>query len=108
MLSSWKCEHCDLFNPSERIKCQACFNKQTKSSPLDQIMHEQDLLFNGFMRTEIVNQITQSNIMTTDVINVCHQFFELNIFTLMKETVIEDTKHYHSATTTNKAPLPKR
>ena len=92
MLSSWKCVHCDLFNPSKRMECQACFNKQTKASALDQIMHEQQLLFDGFMRTEILNQISNklSNIVATDVINVCHQFFELNIFTLMNEIQIED------------------
>ena len=87
MLNWWKCTHCELSNFAEKQQCQACFKKKTKTSSLDQIMHDQRLLFDGFLRMEILNHLTQnsSKLLSHDVINLCHTFYILKIESLMKD-----------------------
>ena len=87
MFSFWKCGRCQLFNSEDRNNCQACFNEQTQLSPLGHIMHEQSLLFHGYIRMHILNDLfTQTfNIISIDVINLCYEFYKLDIKTLMIE-----------------------
>ena len=88
MLSWWKCAHCDLFNNANNKHCQACFN-EAELSPLQQIMHEQNLLFDGFMRMKILKNISQpfSKLIARDVIKLCHKFSILVIDLLIKNTL---------------------
>ena len=51
----------------------------------DELMNIQRLLFDGYMRTEILLNFKSelSNIMTDDVINLCNKFFVVNIDEMM-------------------------
>ena len=56
----------------------------------DELMHIQKILFDGYMRTEILMNFKSklSNIMTDDVINLCNKFFVLNIDEMMNKIKI--------------------
>ena len=52
-----------------------------------EIMHAQKLLFDGFLRIEILNTLSNETrkIASNDVINLCHAFFKLEIKSLMDQ-----------------------
>ena len=80
MLSLWKCEGCGLKNYSENKQCQACFNTATTLSPIDQIVYEQRILFDGFLRIEIFNGETAEFLLVPqDIITLCNTFYEIDI-----------------------------
>ena len=58
----------------------------TQSIQLDDILHQQNLLFDGFVRTEILNNLSNvfQKLLTQDVIKLCSTFYELNIKLLSK------------------------
>ena len=91
MFSWWKCKYCDLLNLEDNNQCQACFNLKIQLSPIEHIMAEQQLLFDGFLRMEILNNLTNnfSKILCDDVINLCHTFYKLEIKPLMSDIVDE-------------------
>ena len=63
-----KCSSCDAFNKSENEQCKSCFKLQT----LDKIMYKQQLLFDGCMRNEILDNVSNDVVHLTnnDVINL--------------------------------------
>ena len=75
MLSLWKCDHCHLKNYPENEKCQACFRKATRLSPIDQLKHEQRILFHGFLRIEL----SINKLIPTDIINLGMKYYEITI-----------------------------
>ena len=59
-------------------------------------MHDQQSLFNGYLRIEILNNLSTSfnKIIATDVINLCSKFYTLNIKSLKEshhEKLVNDT-----------------
>ena len=85
MLSLWQCAYCDLKNYPQNNHCQACFKISTQLSPIDTIIHQQQLLFYGFIRIKIANHMTNSQIIPNDVINLTLKFYELPIKSLMSQ-----------------------
>ena len=77
MFAWWKCEDCNIENYSSWVNCHKCFKTATQLPPLEAIEHEQKLLFDGFMRTEVLNNLNHTiiKIFTTDVINLCDKFY---------------------------------
>ena len=75
-LTLLECQYC------EEGKCEKVFDK----SPLAEIMDEQKLIFDGFMRMEILNHFNQENnqFIPHDIINLCMKFFNLNIKSMFK------------------------
>ena len=79
MLSLWKCFECDLHNYPLYHLCQACFNKcPHQLSPVDRILSQQKLLFDGYLRMEIINNLS-TKIISQDIINLCYQFYFVTI-----------------------------
>ena len=62
-------------------KCEKIFDKL----PLDEIMEQQILIFNGYMRLEILSHFTQdtNKLIPIDVINLCMKFYQINIKLLL-------------------------
>ena len=52
-------------------------------------MHQQNLLFDGFMRMEIVNNLSENftKIIAPDVIKLCHKFYIRILKSLMNDTL---------------------
>ena len=50
-------------------------------------MHDQKSICDGFLRMEIVNNLSYefTKIISTDVINLCHKFYSLNIKSLIEK-----------------------
>ena len=92
-LTWWKCDYnnCDTLNHPKWVNCHKCFKTATKLPPLDQIMYEQKLLFDGFIRMKIISTINItdklgiSKLMTIDVINLCNKYYISNIETMLHE-----------------------
>ena len=65
-----ECDYCEG-------KCEKTFDK----SPLDEIMKQQDLIFDGFMRLQVFNHLSQQfvQLIPSDVINLCMEFFKIDI-----------------------------
>ena len=65
-----ECELCE-------VKCEKTFDK----SPLDEIMEQQGLIFDGYMRLEILTHFTQvpHQLIPIDVINLCSKFYNIDI-----------------------------
>ena len=85
MFTSWKCQNCDYANEISNKHCVSCKKPQTKQSPIGEIINHQQLLFEGYIRKNILNNLTTAatSLMTDDVINLCNQFFTLNIIQLL-------------------------
>ena len=52
---------------------------QQTAEMLDLVDHEQTTLFNGYIRMEIVNHLTDYSLVPEDVINLCMKFYYINI-----------------------------
>ena len=85
MLSLWRCDECNLLNPDDKLLCQACFSPGKGLSLRKQIVHDQKLLFHGFIRTEIINDLSRpfNKLLSRDVTNLCNKFYALDIKLLM-------------------------
>ena len=83
MTTGWKCHSCDVSNDLQVNQCPLCGRLQTESSLFEEIMEEQRLLFQGYIRTEILNKIDSNSchrhLMTKDVITVCNDFYTVDI-----------------------------
>ena len=94
MFTNWKCDDCNLLNYPSWDNCPKCFKKAVK--PFDHIMNQQKSLFDGFMRMEILNNLSNNEltkIISMDIINLCTKFFVLEMESLMiehKELLLED------------------
>ena len=83
--------------------CQACFNERPPLSvidrtllnqkepllePLAQSLYDQQLIFDAFMGTEILNDISSdiSRIMSADVMHRCYQFYSIDLKSLINES----------------------
>ena len=89
-LTTWKCENCDHINDiltDNCHHCSKCSQAQTHLSPIGEIMQSQQLVFDAFMRTEILNDLSQAaeNIMTEDIIGLCNIFYTLHLIEIMQE-----------------------
>ena len=98
MLTSWICQSCDKINDTTNSQCIQCNEYQTSFSPIDQIMSDQQLLFDGFMRIKILNNLSNhaKKIMCDDIIDLAQKFHTIPIVSLMKEsteTLLEHDKH---------------
>ena len=79
MLSLWKCLECGVYNYPLHQVCKACFNEYPKQlSPIDRIMSQQMLLFDGYLRMEIFNNLS-TKIISQDIINLCNKFYFVTI-----------------------------
>ena len=88
MLTSWKCEFCDSSNDMvNNTQCCKCHKNQTQLSPIGEIMHNQKLLFDGFMRIKLLSNLSKEalKIMTEDVVNLCSKFYTLHIVSIMEK-----------------------
>ena len=88
LLSQWQCKECNALNEMTDSQCKSCFVDTEQLSALDQIMHEQDLLFNGYFRTKILNTLSrnfESKLMTDDIIDLCHIFYCVDLKSHMDE-----------------------
>ena len=55
MLTSWTCESCDASNEMGGDEfCSECGAGQAHFSPIGAILDAQQLLFDGYIRTEII------------------------------------------------------
>ena len=79
MFSLWQCEYCNLKNYPQDKQCKACFKDKTRLSQIEQIVYEQRLLFDGFMRNEVLKHITIHTLIPQDLINLCIKFYEIDI-----------------------------
>ena len=88
---SWKCE-CDTDNDDSAKKCSNCNLERTTLPDIESIMQHQQLLFDGYMRINILSNLSNnaSKIMTTDVVKVCDEFFVVNI------QLLQDAKYQES------------
>lgn len=92
MLKIWKCNDCELHNSINKQKCQACFSIQ-QPSPLEQMMTKQTILFNGFVRIEILNHLSKQILtVPNDVINLCATFYILQVSELILDADIKIAK----------------
>ena len=76
---------------------------------LDDFMHSQKLLFDGYMRMQILNTLSDdfTKIVCTDVINLCYTFFAIKIKSLMEEhfdVLCEDDDNYELSEKTHSDP----
>ena len=76
---------------------------------LDEIMHSQKSLFDGYMRMQILNILSNNftEIVSTDVINLCYTFFAIKIKSLMEEhldVLCEDDDNYELSEKTHSDP----
>ena len=87
MLSSWKCSKCETYNSDSIDKCTDCNQAQDVLSPISKIMHQQQLLFDGYMRMQILSYLSNnaSKLMTDDVLTVGNKFYTLHIMALMNK-----------------------
>eukprot|EP01084_Bolivina_argentea_P304633 526155_1 len=85
----WSCNQCGLLNYDEINHCQACFNKTTQKSAIYSIQKQQRVLFDAFIRTEVVidSQHQYDNI-PTYLLDFCFSFFgiDIKLCIRMKET----------------------
>ena len=77
LISQWRCEECNTSNEMTDFQCVSCSVDKQQLSPLSQIMHQQELLFKGYFRTEVLNTLSvnfESKLMTNDIIDLCHKY----------------------------------
>eukprot|EP01084_Bolivina_argentea_P304631 526152_1 len=84
----WSCNQCGLFNYDEINHCKACFHKTKQKSAIYSLHKQQRVLFNGFIRTEVVtNSQYQYNNIPTYLLDFCFSFFEIDIKSLCMKKI---------------------
>ena len=67
-------------------------SSQKPSLSIEKIMHCQQVLFDGYIRTELLSTIPDELLVAKDVISLCSHFYVLNITKLMEAHVKEDER----------------
>ena len=91
MLTSCSLENC------RATKDTKCNGNGSYLSAIDDIIHEQQLLFGGYMRMEILNNLSEdaSKIISDDVLFECNKFYILPILPLMEASRQEYLINYN-------------
>eukprot|EP01083_Nonionella_stella_P254203 873802_1 len=80
----WRCITCELFNYDKYDYCQACFQKSTSKSAIHLLQTEHRILFNGYIRTQIIN-ISHVDEVPIDILDYCFAFFTIDIKSVCAE-----------------------
>ena len=105
-LTWWQCDNCDTLNHPTWVNCKKCFKTATKLPLLDQIIYEQQLLFDGFIRTMkklTIDKTIPSELSDMEVINLCNEYYTSDIKfmlqTVPKNMDVDDRKWYNNQAT---------
>ena len=84
---TWKCPDCAYERNDGKSGCDSCIKKAKVTSIPTDILNMQQLLFDGYFRTNILNNISSnaSNIMSTDIVNLCNKFFIIQLSPIMEQ-----------------------
>ena len=95
-MTQWVCADCQKLNQKESIQCESCFRFKAESSLFKVIMHAQQLLFDGYIRTEIVNDVSMrvTNLLNIHVIKLCNKFHNIDIKSEKDKAGTEFRKKY--------------